>query len=65
MTGEKIESECCREDARAEEPCGPFIDLQRENERLRKALRDARRSVAENPDPRHALTVIDTALSRD
>jgi hypothetical protein len=33
-----IESECCREDAVAWEPCPPFQELQAENDRLRAAL---------------------------
>lgn len=41
-----IESECCREDTKAWEPCAPFADLQAENAILREALQLARNRIA-------------------
>lgn len=41
-----IESECCREDTQAWEPCPPFQELQAENEMLRKTLKLARDRIA-------------------
>jgi hypothetical protein len=38
MTLRKPESECCREGDDA--PCGPFLDQEREIDRLRSALRE-------------------------